>query len=234
MSLTAGQGRLTKWWPWADLLLLTWSSGFMDALSYLRSGVFTANMTGNTVVFGLGMFGADKSHVLPCAVSLTSFTTGSVIAALVLVRSRNDRRRDLRVGVALELPFVIVFGLLWMLTPRWSLAVIATAACGLGIQSVAVRRLRISGVVTTFITGTITTAIVSLATARRPRTIPPQKSAGSPRLLVCMFASYIVAAAAGAALDTRHIRLVGVIPVATVGIVELRSRIAQRTNQSGA
>jgi uncharacterized membrane protein YoaK (UPF0700 family) len=57
----------------ADLLLLTWAAGAMDALSYLTSGVFTANMTGNTVVLGLAIVGPDRSRLISCLTSLAAF-----------------------------------------------------------------------------------------------------------------------------------------------------------------
>ena len=41
-----------------DLLLLglTWAAGFVDAVSYLGLGnVFTANMTGNTMLLGIAL-----------------------------------------------------------------------------------------------------------------------------------------------------------------------------------
>ena len=41
-----------------DLLLLglTWSAGFLDAISFLGLGnVFTANMTGNTILLGIAL-----------------------------------------------------------------------------------------------------------------------------------------------------------------------------------
>lgn len=96
-------------------------------------------------------------------------------------------------GPGLELPFVIAFAILWNLAPeatpsRISLALVATAACGLGIQSVAVRRLRISGVVTTFLTGTLTTALVSPFT----RAQPERQEAKFPALLGSVLVCYIL------------------------------------------
>lgn len=45
-----------------DLLLLglTWSAGFLDAISFLGLGnVFTANMTGNTILLGIALGRGD-------------------------------------------------------------------------------------------------------------------------------------------------------------------------------
>jgi uncharacterized membrane protein YoaK (UPF0700 family) len=216
--------------PTIDLLLLTWAAGFMDALSYLRSGVFTANMTGNTVVLGLSLAGPERSRLLPCSVSLCSFAVGVLIAAVFLIREApcRDERRDLKFGMALELPFAIAFGLLSFLAPQrgsdWRpVLIIATAACALGIQSVAVRRLMISGVVTTFITGTITTAIVTCVQGAAARTPAREEKPNSPFALATMLACYVAAAAAGAGLSARHGALSALIPVITLCIVLFRS-----------
>lgn len=102
-------------WPErsADLLLLTFAAGDLDAIACLRGHAFTANMTGNTVLLGWRLLGQERARAVSCLVALAGFLAGA-------------------------------------------------AALALGVQSVAVRRLRISGVVTTFITGTITAAVVAV------------------------------------------------------------------------
>lgn len=70
-----------------DLLLvgLTFSSGAIDAISFLALGkVFTAFMTGNVVFFGIGVAGAggpDEPRVL---IALAAFAAG-VFAATRIV-----------------------------------------------------------------------------------------------------------------------------------------------------
>ena len=216
--------------PAIDLLLLTWVAGSMDALSYLRTGVFTANMTGNTVVLGLGIVGPDRSHLFPCAVSILSFAAGALIAAVFLIlRGRAaDELRDIKAGVALEIPFATAFAVLSWLAPQPAPAwipplLIAAAACALGIQSVAVRRLKVSGVVTTFISGTITTAIVSFAGTEDRADAAREPRWNSPVLLAAMFVLYIAAAACGAELEFTHRLLAVLMPVFALTAVLLRS-----------
>jgi uncharacterized membrane protein YoaK (UPF0700 family) len=213
-----------------DLLLLTWAAGNMDALSYLASGVFTANMTGNTVVLGLALVGPDRSRLFPSIVTLSAFAVGVLMAAVVLLRRPGPERpvRDLKIGVGMELPFAIAFALLSSMSPRpapdWTVPLgIALAACALGIQSVAVRRLRIAGVVTTFITGTITTAIVSFVQGSDPTPADGEHRRNVPGLLAIMFGVYIAAAAAGAALHSHHREIAAVIPVALLVVVSIRA-----------
>ena len=48
------------------LLALTFSTGMIDALSWLGlNGVFTANMTGNVLIIGMGAVGAGGAHWAP-------------------------------------------------------------------------------------------------------------------------------------------------------------------------
>lgn len=191
-----------------NLYLLTWAAGVMDALSYLQAKVFTANMTGNTVVLGLGIIGPDRSRVPDCALAIGAFAVGALMGAIVLVRLRQpDEVNDLKVGILMEIPFAIGFTILWALFPAerapWVLpAMLLMSACALGIQSVAVRRLHLSGVVTTFITGTITTAIVSLLQRKEPGARPRKEAQSSPLILVGMFAIYILAAVTAAILGS--------------------------------
>jgi uncharacterized membrane protein YoaK (UPF0700 family) len=216
--------------PAADLLLLTSAAGMMDALSYLRLGVFTANMTGNTVVLGLALIGIAPFRAIPCVLALGAFALGAMFAGMLVVRP--DRgptwNGDIKLGLALELPFVSAFALLATFSTEppphsGSLALLATAACGLGIQSVAVRRLKVSGVVTTFITGTITTVIVSLVAKSKPAIGAVSEEPSSPLLLIAMLVCYVLAAAAGGALSRNHRVLSAFLPVAAIGAVQVRS-----------
>jgi uncharacterized membrane protein YoaK (UPF0700 family) len=201
----------------------------MDALSYLESGVFTANMTGNTVVLGLAVIGPERSRLLPCLVALGAFALGTLIAATVLVSEDPglDPTRDLKTGVALELPFAIAFVLCSWVSPQpapnsMALLLTGSAACALGIQSVAVRRLHIAGVVTTFITGTITTAIVTLVTTAKGGVATRESHKSSPATLGTMFLFYILAAAAAAELRSHHPAVAVMLPFFFLAVVLLR------------
>src|ERR1700694_1000194 len=60
------------------LLLLTFTTGVVDAVSYLGLGhVFTANMTGNIVLLGFGIAGGTGLPVLAPLVSLAAFLVGA-------------------------------------------------------------------------------------------------------------------------------------------------------------
>jgi len=218
--------------PQLDLCLLTWASGVMDALSFLRAGVFTANMTGNTVILGLAIAGPGRSRVYSCMIALAAFALGALLAGIALVRLRPGQwARDLKAGLALELPFAAGFSLLWAFSPpqgpfwRESLLTIA-AACSLGIQSVSVRRLRISGAVTTFITGTITTAILSFLERRESGALPGTEERSAPLLLGGMWLVYVMAALTGGALGLARNPLASLSALLPIVAVFLRSLLA--------
>src|SRR4051812_8665978 len=70
------------------LLVLTFTTGVVDAVSYLGLGhVFTANMTGNVVLLGFGIAGAAG---LPIAAPFASFGAYGLDAAV----SRGASRRS--------------------------------------------------------------------------------------------------------------------------------------------
>src|SRR5437588_10068053 len=72
-------------------LALTFTTGLIDAVSYLALGrVFTANMTGNVVLLGFGIAGSGGLPVVAPIVSLASFLVGSA-AGGILVRRMGDR-----------------------------------------------------------------------------------------------------------------------------------------------
>ena len=70
-----------------SLLALTFTTGLIDAASYLGLGhVFTANMTGNVVLLGFGIAGAAGLPVLSPLVSLAAFLLGAVAGGMIAAR----------------------------------------------------------------------------------------------------------------------------------------------------
>jgi ethanolamine transporter EutH len=70
------------------ILLLTWASGCLDALSYVGLGqVFVANMTGNTVLFGLAIAQGDQLTILRSLTALLGFALGAMCSAFLVERN---------------------------------------------------------------------------------------------------------------------------------------------------
>jgi hypothetical protein len=66
------------------VLFLTCVSSSMDALSYLKLGhVFIANMTGNTILFGLALGQGRMQDVLYAGVALVGFCLGVASGAII-------------------------------------------------------------------------------------------------------------------------------------------------------
>src|SRR4051812_8257437 len=69
----------------ALMLALTFATGIIDAVGYLGlDRVFTGNMTGNVVILGMALLGADGLPVLGPLVALAGFVAGAAGGGRVL------------------------------------------------------------------------------------------------------------------------------------------------------
>ena len=67
------------------MLALTFSTGVIDAVGYLGlDRVFTGNMTGNVVILGMAIVGADDLPVLGPVLALAGFLAGAALGGRVL------------------------------------------------------------------------------------------------------------------------------------------------------
>jgi uncharacterized membrane protein YoaK (UPF0700 family) len=175
-----------------DLLLmaLTFSSGAIDAISYLALGkVFTAFMTGNIVFLGLWTAGAGDFDVVRIAIALTAFSAGVFLARLIAKSLRNSDRRfgrnsDAGSGVwpqelttALGIVVIAQAGFLavWAPAGGWpsngvAYVLVGIWALGMGVQSAAALSFGVTGVFTTAATGTVVVLMDNLAAWRSPAT----------------------------------------------------------------
>ncbi len=157
------------------LLALTLAAGHVDALGYLAlGGVFTANMTGNTVLLGLHVSLEQGAAVVRSLVALGGFGAGLLIGALVVERRRESTPWPPAVTWALGLEaailgaFAVGFALTGPARERPELhGLILLSAVAMGIQSAAVRRLNVPGIATTYMTGTLTSAVTGLVARSR-------------------------------------------------------------------
>jgi uncharacterized membrane protein YoaK (UPF0700 family) len=170
----------------------------VDAVSYLALGrVFTANMTGNTVLFGLALVEGDGGAVVRTALALGAFVAGATIGAWLVHRIEHPGHWPRGVTIALGVECVLLAALAAdrseMLLGR-----VALAALAMGIQSAAARRLDVFGIATTFVTGTLT-SLVSLI-ARHG--ISSAAAGHGKRMLATAWGVYVLGAmAAGGAMQ---------------------------------
>src|SRR5947209_12851488 len=70
------------------LLVMTFTTGLIDAVSYLALGrVFTANMTGNIVLLGFGIAGSGGLPVVAPIISLVTFLLGAGVGGAIVTRT---------------------------------------------------------------------------------------------------------------------------------------------------
>ncbi len=199
------------------ILLLAWTSGCLDALGFLELGrVFTANMTGNTVLFGMAIAQGDWLAMLRSLIALVGFSLG-VISGTFLIRRNYEQHAQswtLQITRALvtEACILLLFALIWafiLRVPQRGVVdniLIALSALAMGQQSTTVLSLGIPGISTTYISGTITTLMANLARrlARHvdePAIITPiatiQVERQKPARLIAVWLVYIIAAITG-------------------------------------
>src|SRR3954471_18041620 len=94
------------------LLVLTFSTGLVDAVSYLGLGrVFTANMTGNIVLLGFGIAGSGGLPVVAPLVSLGAFLVGSAVGGVLAVRTGARHAQHLARAFGIEIALILVAAL---------------------------------------------------------------------------------------------------------------------------
>jgi uncharacterized membrane protein YoaK (UPF0700 family) len=146
----------------AILLLLTFGTGLIDAISILGLGrVFVANMTGNVVFIGFALAGAPGYSLWGSLVALAGFLVGAAVGGIVISRFGAHRGKMLRNGLIVQLALFLA-ALVISLTAgaRLPLAdqlvIIAMGAVALGIQNAVVRHLAVPDMTTTVLTMTLT------------------------------------------------------------------------------
>lgn len=105
-GIDAREPRVTQ--PLAlTLLALTFVTGVVDALSFLRLGqVFAAMMTGNVLFLGFGIAGATGSSVIAPLVAIVAFIPGGLAGGFLASRFPEKPGRGLIACLALEVVLV--------------------------------------------------------------------------------------------------------------------------------
>jgi uncharacterized membrane protein YoaK (UPF0700 family) len=150
------------------LSAFTLAAGYSDAVAFFGLGVFTANMTGNTVLLGGALAARFVPHFpgmlsleLP-AISILCFATGACLAAFTL-RGETGRppvRTMAIVGFTVALLVAAALAFTRDSGARLTPVCVALLSTVMGLQSVVAVRLGVPGVSTTYVTGTLITAIV--------------------------------------------------------------------------
>jgi uncharacterized membrane protein YoaK (UPF0700 family) len=144
------------------LLALTFTTGLVDAVSYLGLGhVFTANMTGNIVLLGFGLAGSRGLPVLAPLLSLGSFLLGAVAGGLIAKRIGDRHRRHIAFALVIEFSLIAVAAAsAAVVTVHPDTVsgdvVITLLALAMGVRNATVRRVGVPDLTTTVLTLTLT------------------------------------------------------------------------------
>lgn len=144
------------------MLVLTFSTGVVDAIGYLGlDKVFTANMTGNVVILAMGLTGQDGLPIVGPIVALGGFVVGATVAGRFLRGvPKGWHRRDtwvLSTAAALLLIALVptAFVTSTPADPAVGLPVTALLAIAMGMQAGAARHIAVTDVTTVVITSTL-------------------------------------------------------------------------------
>jgi len=202
----------------ALVIMLTLVTGAVDAIGLLRlGGVFTSVMTGNMVLLGLATAHHDASIALHTGVAFLAYVVGSFVGARVAGHAQGEEPlwpRPVVMALATELAVMAVFAVWWELvhaapSTGVAYALLGLNAMALGVQSAAVLRFGISGLSTTYLTGTLTQFIAGLTKRHEP-------IQGRAALILL---ALIVGAAAGATAALHAPYVAPLVPTGILAVV---------------
>jgi uncharacterized membrane protein YoaK (UPF0700 family) len=143
------------------LLLLTFATGLVDAVSVLVLGhVFVANMTGNVVFLGFWLVPHSGVDMMAAVVAFLCFVAGTVIGGRLARHLDHDVRRWLVIALGLEVVVLIAVAVLAgsgvvHYHDNGKLVLIAGLAVTFGCQNATARQFGIQELSTTVLTSTI-------------------------------------------------------------------------------
>ena len=169
-------------WRQSLLVLLAVTSGATDAVGFVAlGGAFTSVMTGNMVLIGLSAAKSDGPLALRSALAIVLFMAGCVIGSRLAGQPADDDPlwpHPVTRALWVELAAFGTYAIGWWLSGsrpigNVQLLLLSANAIALGVQSSAVLRFGVSGLSTTYMTGTLTTMMAALAAGRHPRLVLP-------------------------------------------------------------
>jgi len=144
------------------MLALTFSTGVIDAVGYLGlDRVFTGNMTGNVVILGMAIVGADDLPVLGPVLALAGFMAGAALGGRVLKRAAGAWMPHTTtlfglVGVVMVVLAIVLLAVEDDLTRPLALTVTTLLGGAMGVQASTARFIAVKDVTTVVVTSTIT------------------------------------------------------------------------------
>jgi uncharacterized membrane protein YoaK (UPF0700 family) len=238
------------------LLILAWAAGCVDAINYLGLGhVFTANMTGNTVFLAISLGMGQVLAASRSVASLIGFCLGAALGTEIIRQGR--KRLDapgwspaITRAFALEGVILALFAIGWYIagtTPDFIAVhvLIVLSALAMGMQSAAILRIGVTGVATTYITGTITSLMIGFvgwllpavgsSVTKSPQettTYVPPRVEHRVKLQASVLLIYGIGAVAGGIVETHGHTFAILLPLIAVGVVTVNATVRHREHKS--
>lgn len=216
----------------AAAVILAVTSGATDAAAFLAlGGAFTSVMTGNLVLLGISLGRENSVLAEQIVLAVIGYIGGCAVGVRIAGAAHPDdppwppaATRTL----AVETGLLMVYAIGWWAVgghPDGAIrpALLGVCAFALGMQSSAVRRFGVTGLSTTYLTGTLTTLVAHLAGGERLRGVA---------LHVSLLIALVVGAVFVALLLRLHVGefapLVSLLPLVLVLAIAFVARSAGR------
>lgn len=148
-----------RWWerPLTVAWLLTGVAGFVDAISFLLLGhIYTANMSGNSVSFGIGLGWVYADQILRRGVPVLAYVIGLIFCRLLVEFGARQKFRSIAsVAFAIEILLLILTATNAGSALLPSLVFTSVLAITMGIQNGALTHFGNLTLHTGFVTGTL-------------------------------------------------------------------------------
>jgi uncharacterized membrane protein YoaK (UPF0700 family) len=210
------------------VVVLAVVSGATDAIGLVAlGGAFTSVMTGNLVILGVSASTADGALAIASGGAILAFCAGAALGARVAgAPSAGDPvwPRPVTLGLVVEFALLAGYAVGWWVSgaepgPLLTQVLLFGMAAALGVQSSTVQRFGVGGLSTTYLTGTLTTVVIRLASGRGLREVR-----GSLEILVGLVAG----AAAGSGLLVLAPMTAPVLQLAALGGVVVTAVVVAR------
>lgn len=207
---------------------LTFAAGLIDALSFLAlGGVFSSFMSGNTLTLGLRIGLGDFPLALNSMTAVFGYITGVALGANIRYQSSiSDEIWPSVVTkiLAAEFLMIVVFTSVGFIAGNSSSEVvyflILLASISMGVQSSAAHGLGITGVTSTYVTGTWTSFIIGLVSLRRSHSSQSTIMEEQDTIIQAItLVAYVLGAATGGLMGAHFMLRAAIIPGSIIGSV---------------
>jgi uncharacterized membrane protein YoaK (UPF0700 family) len=192
-------------------------------------------MTGNTILLGLSIGQGKLATSLHSLAALAGFFAGSILGGFIIEDTKKAWSQYITLSIAIETIIIFLLVVIWLdegdpLSNFVLYISIVLSAIAMGIQSATIRHLNIPGVVTTFLTGTLTSIGMSAVTGFRSgfkkkikRELPglplPKNLEQRIELQVIIFMAYGITAVITGWMEYHNILLLALLPLTLIIIV---------------